>query len=167
MLFFDRIIETDWIAFLRPRRIILVLLGLLIISALPLAYHESWLDPFSTLNVPNHLLKPHSITLIAYVPSDNPAQTLVLTDHARVQELVHDLGSAEPLPGAEPLDPKTILHFTLHREASRFHEAADFALEFDPHQGTVRFAGQIFHLPEAGQLYLTNLPKTMQSGWFS
>lgn len=162
---FYRLKETALSVWFRPRRLILVLLGLLVLSSAPLAYHESWLDPFSTLDVPNRLLKPHTITAIGLVPAENPGQTLVLREPARVRELMHDLYEAVPHQGTEFSSPDQILHFTLHRDATRFHTAADFALEFDPQQGLVRMAGQAFRIPEAGQLYLTNLSKSMQPGW--
>lgn len=167
MSLFYRFKATTKHALLRPRRITLLLLGLLVIAAVPMAYRESWLDPFTTLNVPNRLFKPHAITLIAYVPNDNPTKTLVLQDGSRILEFMHDLSLANSLRGETPENTGSSLHFILHRQASRFHNAEDFALEFDPQRGVVYFAGQTFQLPEAGQLYFTKLPTIMQPGWIN
>lgn len=162
-----KIKEATLFTFRRPRRMLLLLLGLFLMAALPVAYRESWLDPFTTLNVPNRLLKPHAVTLIAYVPNDNPTKTMIIQDPSRVRKFMSDLSMATLLKGEEPPNTTTALHFIFHREASGFHKAEDFALEFDPEKGIVYFAGQAFRLPEAGQLYFTKLPTMMQPGWIN
>ena len=156
-----RTIPARW----RPK-ILSLFLSLVFLLTLLLAYRESWFDPFTTLDVPDRLLKPHAVTEIAYIPNEDPTKTMVLTEYASVQEFMHALSLAT-LARQTSQDSPATLHFVLHRGASRFHKAEDFALEFDPQKGMVYFAGQSFQLSEAGQLYLTKVPNLMRPGWIN
>lgn len=154
---------------LRPRMLVILLLLLSGLAVSPWVYQESWLSPFSTLDVPNHFLHPHAFTAIGYIKSADPAHPRFTADKALTQELLRDLEEARPLPAAQTLNSSSqdpIRHFVLHRDGSRFHSAADFALTYDPSLGLVRFGGEAFQVNQATQVLLNTLPNKMAAGWW-
>lgn len=155
--------------FASPRALILSVLGLCVIILLPWSYQESWLDPFSTLNVPNRLLHPHSFTRIGYIDPTDPQNQRFTSDKSLTQELIKDLASAKPLIdpySKDELKTSKVSYFVLHRDFSRFHEAEDFSLQFYPELNLAYFGDQEFKINEATTLLLDKLPQQMNSGWW-
>ncbi|MHB1651951.1 MAG: hypothetical protein ACYCVD_05650 [Desulfitobacteriaceae bacterium] len=162
-------IKDKLLKFKRPRTFIMLVLGLFCLGVLPWLYQESWLDPFSTLNVPDRFLHPHAFSKIGYVDSSDPSHPFFSADKSLAQGLIRDLGSARPSTQytIEELAGMKVLYFTLHRDSSRFHSAADFPLQFYPGLSIVRFGEQEFQVNEATLLFLDKLPQKMVSGWWS
>src|SRR5665647_698493 len=97
----------------------------------PLVYKESWLDPFSTLNVPNRELHPRAINKLGMINSDDPFHPLYYTNEGKILELMHNLQRATPLSSSEQdllaLENQKVKYFTLHREPSSYHVEEDYA----------------------------------------
>ncbi|MGI6120019.1 MAG: hypothetical protein ACOYIB_05550, partial [Desulfosporosinus sp.] len=95
----------------------------------PTVYKESWLNPFSTLGVPNQELHPRAISMIGMINSDDPSHPLYYTNKRKIQELMRCLERAKPLSASEQaqlsLENQKIKYFTLHRESSRYHTEED------------------------------------------
>lgn len=119
----------------------------------PTVYKESWLDPFSTLNVPNRDLHPHAITKLGMINSDDPFITLSYSDEGKIRELMRDLQRSTPISSSEialsESENERIVYFSLHREPSRYHVEQDFALKYFIDKGIVRFGHQFFRLNES------------------
>ena len=136
----------------------------------PLVYQESWLDPFSTLDVSNSELKPHAITMLGILSSDDPFHPYYYTDAGEIQELLRDLRRATPLPSTaqtlNSLKNQKILYYTLHRQTSKYHAEEDFALQYYPEKSIVCFGDQLFKINEASQYLLTKIYESRTSGWW-
>lgn len=119
----------------------------------PTVYKESWLDPFSTLNVPNRDLHPRAINKLGMINSDDPFVPLYYTNEGNIRELMRNLQRATPLSSSEQallaLEDQNRIYFSLHREPSRYHVEQDFALQYYPEKGIIRFGHQFFRLNEA------------------
>ncbi len=119
----------------------------------PPAYKESWLDPFSTLNVPNRVLHPHAINKLGMINSKDPFLPLSYTDEGKIRELMRNLQRSTPLSTSEQtllaLDGQKVIYFSLHRAPSSYHEEQDYALQYYPEEGIVFFGHQYFRLNEA------------------
>lgn len=136
----------------------------------PPIYQESWLDPFSTLNVPNRDLHPHSINKIGMINSDDPFHPLYYTDEGKISELMRNLQRATPLSVSEQallaLENQKVTYFTLHRESSSYHVEEDYALQYYPEKGIVHFGQQFFRINESSIYNLSQISKGMTSGWW-
>lgn len=136
----------------------------------PPAYKESWLDPFSTLNVPNRELHPRAINKLGMINSDDPFNPLYYTDEGEIQELMRNLQRATPLSTSEQaslaLENQKVEYFTFHRGSSSYHPAEDFALQYYPEKGIVRFGQQFFRINEASIYNFTQISSGMTSGWW-
>lgn len=136
----------------------------------PPAYRESWLDPFSTMNVPNRELHPRAISMVGMTNPENPFQPLYYTDENKIQEFMHNLQRSAPLSSSElaslALENQKVKFFTLHRKSSRYHGEEDFALQFYPDKGIVRFGQHFFQINEASILNFTQIINGMTSGWW-
>ena len=143
-------------------------LALLILG--PPVYQESWLDPFRTLNVPNQELRPHSITTLGMVNSDDPFHPYYYTDVGKIRELMHDLQRATPLSASDQalvsLENQKVQYFTLHRTLSRYHTEQDYALQYYPEKSIVRFRQQAFRINESAVYTFTQITGGMTSGWW-
>lgn len=149
------------------------LIFFLLLAALlfgPSIYHESWLDPFSTLAVPDRQLKPHAITMLGIVDSNNSFHPSYYADVRKIQELLHNLQRATPLPASaqtfNSLINSKIQYYTLHRSPSNYHTEEDFALQYYPEKGIVRFGDQLFRINEATIYSLTTIYANRTSGWW-
>ncbi|CAA7601829.1 Hypothetical protein DEACI_2498 [Acididesulfobacillus acetoxydans] len=154
---------------LRPGSLLILFAVLLVLTASPWLYRESWLSPFSTLGIPNRTLHPHAFTAVGYIPAGNPAHPRFTANFSLTQDLLRDLEAASLVPAAQNPqmaadDP--VRHFVLHRASSRFHTATDFALTYDDNSGLVRFGGEYFKVNQATQVLLDSLPDKMQPGWW-
>lgn len=136
----------------------------------PLVYKESWLDPFSTLNVPNRELHPRAINKLGMINSDDPFHPLYYTNEGKILELMHNLQRATPLSSSEQdllaLENQKVKYFTLHRELSSYHVEEDYALQYYPEKGIVRFGQQFFRINEASIYTFTQIAGGMTSGWW-
>lgn len=136
----------------------------------PSTYKESWLDPFSTLNVPNRDLHPHSINKLGMINSDDQFHPFYYTDEGKVQELMRNLQRATPLSSSEQAilasENQKVKYFTLHREPSSYHVAEDYALQYYPEKGIVRFNQKYFRINEASIYNFTQISNGMTSGWW-
>ncbi|HWQ40779.1 MAG TPA: hypothetical protein VN456_01935 [Desulfosporosinus sp.] len=136
----------------------------------PPAYKESWLDPFGTLNVPNRELHPHSITKLGMVSSDDPFNPHYYTNVGEIQELMRNLQRATPLSSSDQalvsLENQKVHYFTLHRELSRYHTEEDYALQYYPEKGIVRFNQQAFRINESTIYAFTQITAGMTPGWW-
>lgn len=152
-----------------PKTIIVLVFGLVVLILLPWFYQESWLSPFSTLNVPNSLLHPHAFSEIGYIDASDPTHPLFTSNKSQTQELLRDLGYAKPITtySEDTLNQSKVSRFILHRPSTRFHSAEDFSLQYYPDLELVLFGGQEFHINEASILLLNNLPQQMKSGWWT
>lgn len=134
----------------------------------PPAYKESWLDPFSTLNVPNRELHPRAINKLGMINSDDPFHPLYYTNEGKILELMRNLQRATPLSSSEQallaLENQKVKYFTLHREPSSYHVEEDYALQYYPEKGIVRFGQQFFRINEASIYTFTQIANGMTSG---
>jgi hypothetical protein len=147
-----------------------ILLVLTAIGFGPTIYQESWLDPFSTLNVPDRELKPHAITILGILNSDDPFHPYYYTNKNEIQELMSDLQRATPLPSSEQaqdsLQNQKVQYFTLHRTPSNYHTEEDFALQYYADLGTIRFGQQLFKINEATTYSFSKINEGRTSGWW-
>jgi len=136
----------------------------------PPVYQESWLDPFSTLNVPNRELHPRAINKLGMINSDDPFHPFHFTNEGEIQELMRDLQRASPLSSSEQallaLDNQKTTFFTLHREASSHHTEEDYALQYYPEKGIVRFGQKFFRINDASIYKFTQITREMTPGWW-
>ena len=134
----------------------------------PPAYKENWLDPFSTFNVPNRELHPRAINKLGMINPDDPFNPLFYSDEEKIRELLRNLQRAVPLssPEQEFLKDQKIKYFTLHREPSSYHVEEDYALQYYPEKGIVRFGQQFFQINEASIYSFTQIERGMTSGWW-
>ena len=136
----------------------------------PFAYQESWLDPFSTLNVPNRELHPHAITKLGMVNSEDPFHPYYYTDVGKIQELIQDLQHATPLSSSDQalvsLENQKVQYFTLHRALSHYHTTEDYALQYYPAKSIVRFGQQEFRVNAATVYAFTKITGSMTPGWW-
>ena len=136
----------------------------------PPIYQESWLDPFKTLNVPNRELKPHAITMLGMLNSDDPFHPYYYTDKGKIQELMSNLEHATPLASSEQalvsLKDQKVQYVTLHRIPSNYHAEEDFALQYYTEKGIVRFGQQYFKINEATIYSFTMINNNLISGWW-
>lgn len=136
----------------------------------PLAYRESWLDPFSTLNIPDRQLRPHAITKLGILDSDNPFHPYYYTNVGEIHELMGDLQRSAPLSPTDPavnsLENQKILYLTLHREPSHYHTEEDFALKYYPDKNIIIWGQQAFRVNNAAIYALTQITSHMTPGWW-
>lgn len=136
----------------------------------PPLYEESWLDPFSTLNMANRELHPHAITMLGMINSDDPFHPYYYTDKGKISELMHDLQRATPISTTDlapnSLENLKIIYVTLHRSSSKYHSEEDYALQYYPDKGIVRFGQQLFRINEATVYTLTQTINGMTPGWW-
>lgn len=158
---------------LKNHKLVVSLCILLVVAVLawgPTAYKESWLDPFSTLNVPNRELHPHAINKLGMINSDDPFLSLYFTNEDKIRELMRNLQRATRLSNSEQsllaLENQKVQYFTLHRELSSYHGEEDFALQFYPEKGIVRFNQQFFRINEASIYNFTQISSEMTPGWW-
>jgi len=134
------------------------------------AYKENWLDPFSTLDVPNRELHPRAIDKLGMINSDDLFHPLYYTNKKKIQELLSNLQHATLLSSSEQtllaLENQNVKYFTLHREPSNYHVEADYALQYYPRKGIVRFGQQLFRVNEATVYTFTQIASGMTSGWW-
>ncbi|SPF50112.1 conserved exported hypothetical protein [Candidatus Desulfosporosinus infrequens] len=147
-----------------------VLLIVVIIVFVPSVYQESWLDPFSTLNVPNRELHPLAITKLGMVNSEDPFHPYYYINTGKIHELMRDLQHATPLSSTDqtlvPLENQKVLYFTLHRELSHYHTTEDYALQYYPAKSIVRFGQQEFRINESTVYAFTQITGSMTTGWW-
>lgn len=147
---------------------ILLLVPLLVWG--PPAYKESWLDPFSTLNVPNRELHPHAFKKLGLINSDDPFHPLYYTNEDKILELMRNLQRTTRISASEQtllaLENQKVKYFTLHREPTSYHKEEDFALHYYPEKGVVRFNQQYFRINEATIYNFTQISSGMTSGWW-
>lgn len=136
----------------------------------PPVYKESWLDPFKTLNVPNRELHPHSITKVGMASSDDPFHPYYYTNVQKIQELMRNLQRATPLSAADQalvsLENQKVHYFTLHRALSHYHTEEDYALQYYPEKGIVRFRQQAFRINESTVYAFSQITAGMTPGWW-
>ncbi|MDQ7094943.1 hypothetical protein REC12_15205 [Desulfosporosinus sp. PR] len=158
---------------LKHHKLAVSLGGIILLFAIimgPPCYEESWLDPFSTLNVANRELHPHSITMIGLLNSDDPFHPYYYANKGKISELMHNLQRSTPLSSSEipanTLDNLKIEYFTLHRASSKYHDEEDYALQYYPDKGIVRFGQQLFRVNEATIYTFTQISTGMTPGWW-
>lgn len=142
--------------------IILLVLG-------PAIYQESWLDPFSTLNLPNRELHPQAITMLGMTNSNDPFHSYYYTNKGKIQELIHDLQLASPISLEKEqasLKNQKVEYFTLHRASSHYHAEEDFALQYYPEKSIVIFSQQAFQIDDSTVSVLKEITEGMTSGWW-
>lgn len=136
----------------------------------PPIYKESWLDPLGTLNVPNRELHPHAITKLGMVKSDDPFHPYYYTNVGKIQELMRNLQRATPLSSSDQasvsLENQKVHYFTLHRALSHYHTEEDYALQYYPEKGIVRFRQQAFRINESTVYAFSQITGGMTSGWW-
>ena len=136
----------------------------------PPAYQESWLDPFSTMHVPNRELHPRAINMVGMTHPENPFQPFYYTDEGKIQELMRNLQRSTPLSSSEQallaLENQKVKFFTLHRKSSSHHVEEDYALQYYPDKGIVRFGQHFFRINAASILNLTQITNGMTPGWW-
>jgi hypothetical protein len=147
-----------------------ILILLFAIFAVPPLYEESWLDPFSTLNIANRELHPHSITMIGMLNSDDPFHPYYYTNREKISELMRDLQRATPISMSEipptSLENQKIKYLTLHCSSSNYHSEEDFALQYYPDREIVRFGQQLFRINETTVYTLSQITNAMTPGWW-
>lgn len=146
---------------------ILTLLSAAILG--PPLYEESWLDPFSTLGLSNREFHPHAITMLGMLYANDPYHPYYYTNQKEISAFIHDLQQATPITGSQiPKDLKeqSIEFFTLHRSSSKFHSEEDYALQYYPQKGIVRFESQLFQINDAAVNLLTQIVKDKTPGWW-
>lgn len=156
------------------RRKLAVSLSIVFVLAIlvfgPPIYQESWLDPFGTLNVPNRELRPHAITKLGMVNSDDPFHPYYYTNVGKIQELMRNLQHATPLSSSDQtlvsLENQKVQYFTLHRALSHYHAEEDYALQYYPAKSIVRFRKQAFRINESAVYAFTQITGDMTSGWW-
>ncbi len=133
-----------------------ILFALFLVAALtfgPSIYRESWLNPFSTLNVPNRILHPRAIDRLGMINSNDPLNHLFYTDEGKIQELMRCLQRSTPLSDSEQaslaLENQKVKYFILHRKPTQYHAEEDYALQYYPKIGIVRFGQQFFRINES------------------
>ena len=136
----------------------------------PPAYQESWLDPFSTMNVPNRELHPRAINMVGMTNAENPFQPFYYTDEKKIQELMRNLQRSTPLSSSEQallaLENQKVMFFTFHRKASSHHIEEDYALRYYPEKRIVSFGQHFFRINEASIYNFTQITNGMTSGWW-
>lgn len=146
------------------------LLALIIILISFPAYQESWLDPFHTLSIPNRVLHPLSFSYVGLMDPADPFKPHFFADRQKIRELMKALQNATPVSSDQiqelPKDERT-LYFTLHREANRYHDTEDFALQYYPERNIVCFAYQQFKIDNKTILLLNDISQKMQAGWWN
>jgi len=133
------------------------------------AYQESWLDPFSTLNIPDRVLHPHWITKVGMVTSKDPFHPHYCQDEEKIQALIRNLRTATPLSaGTASFSSKnqTIDYFTLHRTASDYHKHEDYALQYFPGKQVIFFEQQYYKINQITVNSIDQLQNSMISGWW-
>lgn len=157
----------------KGHKITLCLSILLVLAAIilgPTIYRESWLEPFNTLNVPDNELKPHAITMLGILNSDDPFHPYYYTNEKEIQELLYNLQRATPLSSSEQaklsLQNQKLQYFTLHRTPSSYHSEEDFALQYYTGLGIVRFEQHLFKINEAASYSFTKINEGRISGWW-
>ncbi len=142
---------------------------LLLIFVVPPVYQESWLNPFSTLNVPNRTLHPLSFSKIGLMDPADPFHPHFFADRQKVKELMRNLQHATLITSDQtqvfPKDEK-VMYFTLHREATSYHLAADIPLQYFPKHNIVYFSEQQFMIDNVTTLLLNEISQNMQPGWW-
>jgi hypothetical protein len=147
----------------------LVLIALMIPLLLLPAYQESWFDPFNTLSVPNKVLHPLSFSQIGLMNPADPFNPHFFADRKKVKELMKALQHATLISSDQTQvlsKDEEILYFTLHREANRFHDTADLALQYYPQRNIVCFAQQQYKIDNMTILLLNDISQKMQAGWW-
>ena len=142
---------------------------LLLVFVLPPAYQESWLNPFSTLNVPNRTLHPLAFSQIGLTDPADPFHPHFFADRQKVKELMRQLQHANLVSSDETQvsqKDEKVLYFTLHREATRYHLAADLPLQYFPKRNIVYFGEQLFVIDNVTTLLLNEISQAMQPGWW-
>ena len=76
----------------------------------PPVYQESWLDPFTTLNIANREFHPRAITKLGMVNSDDPFHPYYYTNVGKIQELMHNLQRASPLSASDQVLALSLIH---------------------------------------------------------
>jgi hypothetical protein len=158
---------------LKKHKIAVCLSGLFVVAVIvfgPLIYQESWLDPFSTLNIPNRELHPHAINMLGMLNSDDPFHPYYYTNEGKIQDLLRDLQRATPLSSVQDLavalKDQKIKYFTLHRASSRHHTEEDYALQYYPEKSIILFGQQAFRVNESTNYAFTQISGGMTSGWW-
>lgn len=136
----------------------------------PTIYRESWLDPFSTFNVPHRELHPHAINKLGMINPDDPSHPLYYTNEDKIQELMRNLQRSTPLSDSEQtslaLENQEVKYFTLHRQPSRYHTEEDYALKYYPKIGIIRFGQQFFRINESSVYTFSQIINGMTAGWW-
>lgn len=135
----------------------------------PIVYMESWLDPFSTLNISNREFHPHAITMIGMLSADDPFHPQYSMDVPQIQDLLRNLQRATLLSSesaTDALKDQKAVFYTLHRAPSRYHTEMDYALQYYPEKGIVRFGQQTFQVNAATIYAFTQINKNMKTGWW-
>jgi len=135
----------------------------------PTAYKESWLNPFSTLNVPNRELHPRAINKLGMINTDDPFKPLYFTNEAKILELLQNLQRSTSLSSEQALlslENQKVKYFTLHRDSSNYHEEEDYALQYYSEKGIVRFGQHFFLINEASIYNFTQIEREMTAGWW-
>lgn len=144
--------------------IVLILAGTLI----PLAYTESWLDPFTTLQVRNDILHPHAIYQVGFRDPSDRFQSKVFKNAVTVQELMHELSYAvlDPSIHSENIKQGEKIFFTLHCQETKFHAARDYPLVYYPESNVIYFGNQFFQINSATTLLLNTIIQKAEPGWW-
>jgi hypothetical protein len=104
------------------------------------------------------------------INSDDPFHPLYYTNEGKILELMRNLQRATPLSASEQalltLENQKVKYFTLHREPSIYHVEEDYALQYYPEKGIVRFGQQFFRINEASIYTFTQIGRGMTSGWW-
>ncbi|TGE32449.1 hypothetical protein [Desulfosporosinus sp. Sb-LF] len=135
----------------------------------PPVYQESWLDPFSTLNIPNRELRPHAINKVGILNSDDPFHPYYYINEGKIQDLLQNLQRATALSSDQDLgtlESQKKLYFTLHRAPSRYHTEEDYTLQYYPAKSIVRFGQQTFRINESTIYAFSQITDSMTSGWW-
>lgn len=149
--------------------LIIVVVAILVGIWAPPAYRESWLDPFSTLNMPNRLLHPNAIDRLGLVDPNDPYHPHFFANQAVVHEFMKSLGQAQTLStqhSPQELAGQPVMFFTLHGAASKYHPAFDYALQFYPQEQSVRFGEQEFKISDRSVLLIQQIKQNMETGWW-
>lgn len=161
----------------KKKKTVIVIIGLiaLLLSAAvafgPPIYQESWLDPSSTLNVPNRDLHPRWINKLGFVNPDDPFHPHYSTSGKEIQVFVRGLQTATPLSPSEQTsfhsESQRVYYLTLHREASQYHDEKDFALLYYPETSVVYFGQEYFRITGDLLPVFSELVQNMSPGWWS
>jgi len=148
-------------------------IGVMLVIAIsllgPSVYQESWLDPFSTLNIPNRELRPHAINKLGILNSDDPFHPYYYTDEGKIRDLMRNLQRATVLSSEQDLaalDNQKKQYFTLHRAPSRYHAEEDYTLQYYPAKSIVRFGQHMFRINESTVYAFSQITENMTSGWW-